>query len=231
MLVIVLSYLGLSLFGPSILIFLKGLISMPDPDLDLAARVEILKSFTEMVAVVIAGIWTYELYIKNRYDHPYPKIRHEIKHYFMEKGFIYISVFVTVTNEGKTKLDLGSGKMILRQVPQLSPANQEVLENTIKNKQEDYIRLGKVEKLFIDEGQRIGWVTLGTREWKQLRGGLKELEPGQTREIQFDFLLLENDVQSVEAISYFEYAKSSWELVTLYSLSKSEDNDAIVERT
>jgi hypothetical protein len=47
---------------------------------------------------------------------------------------------------------------------------------------------------------------------------MKELEPGQTREIQFDFLLLENDVKVIEAISYFDNTESNWVLATLYFL-------------
>ena len=92
------------------------------------------------------------------------------------------------------------------------------IEDAVRNSQEEDIRLGNIQGLFRDTGQRLGWLTLGSREWKQLRGKLKELEPGQTREIQFDFLLLERNVKVLEIISYFEYAQSSWELATLYSL-------------
>ncbi len=63
-------YIGLSFFGASLI----TLTSTQDQVTNLQARVDILKSLTEAIAIVLAGVWTYELYIKNRYDHPYPKI-------------------------------------------------------------------------------------------------------------------------------------------------------------
>lgn len=201
------------------LIFVGGLAFLSYLQLSqLSTTIESLKSLTEMAAIIIAGLWTYNRFIKTRENYPYPKIQHRIEDYYPDDGFIYISVFVTVTNEGKTKLDLRNGKIYLRQVTRLSEENGILLDNAIKESREDEIREGKIDKLFIDKGQRIGWETLGKREWKHLGVGMQELEPGQTREFQFDFIVLENDIQAVEAISYFRYAKSSWELSTLYPL-------------
>ncbi len=194
------------------------------PISDAQTIVETLRSFIETLAIIVAGVWTYERFIKGREDYPYPRIQHRIEHYALENSRIYLSVFVTVTNEGKAKLDLGEGEIFIRQVSPLTDDIKKYVNEALKESREKDIRLGSVEGLFIDEGQRLGWVTLGYREWSQLRGKMKELEPGQTREIQFDFLLLENDLKVVEAISYFEYAKSSWELATLYSFEARDIN-------
>jgi len=215
MMLIVILYLGLSFLGAPII----KLTPSQDQVSDLQARVDILKSLTEAIAIVIAGVWTYELYIKNRYEHPYPKIQHRIEHYDLKNGMVYLSVFVTVTNEGKTKLDLGSGKISIRQVFPVPEQIKKILHEAIKRSEE--IRLGISRGLFTDSGQRLGWITLGLREWSQLRGKMKELEPGQTREIQFDFLI-ENEVKIIEAISYIEYARSSWESATIYSLTSTK---------
>jgi hypothetical protein len=205
MVLIAILYLVMSFFGAPIM----NLTSSQSEVSDLQARIEILKSLTEAIAIVIAGLWTYELYIKNRYDHPY------------RNGMIYLSVFVTVTNEGKTKLDLGGGRISVRQILPVPEQIKKMLHETINRSGEEEIRLGTSQGLFIDSGQRFGWITLGLRQWSQLRGKMKELEPGQTREIQFDFLI-EDEVKVVEAISYIEYSKSSWESATLYSLTSSK---------
>jgi len=187
--------------------------------LDILERAEMSRSFVEAIGIIIAGFWTYELYIKNRYDHPYPKIQHRIQHFHLKDGIIYLSVFVSVTNEGKTKLDLGGGIILIRQVVPITDNIARLIGEDSEKMNGEIIRNGKTPDLFIDAGQRIGWLTLGEREWKQLRGKLKELEPGQTREIQFDFLLVnEDDIKVIEAISYFEYTKSSWEYVTFHGL-------------
>ena len=70
----VVAYLALSLFGGSISDLTSGQISQV-----LKVRIEIVKSITEGIAIIVAGIWTYEVYIKNRYDYPYPKIQQHIK--------------------------------------------------------------------------------------------------------------------------------------------------------
>jgi hypothetical protein len=209
---------------------------------DIKTRVDIVKSFTEAVAIVIAGIWTYELYIKNRFDHPYPKIKHQADDYDLENGFVYLSIFVTVTNEGKTKLDLGVGKIYIRKVLPLSANINELLKKypmesvrTGRNLDSDTISQTLKKKilfwhyktkniksgtsknhLFNDQGQRVGWITLGEREWEtNLRGTMHELEPGQTREIQFDFIIKNGEADVIQILTYFEYKKSIWEHTTM----------------
>lgn len=121
-------------------------------------------------------------------------------------------------NEGKARLDLSDGQIYIRQVLPLPKKVRDLVSEAVNSGDDYAIRKGKLPDLFVDGGQRVGWMTLGLRGWGQLREKLKELEPGQTREIQFDFILLEKNVKVIEAISYFEYAQSSWELATLYSL-------------
>lgn len=179
---------------------------------------EILQSFVQILAIIVAGFWTYERFIRNREDYTYPKIEQRCEHHFLEKNVVYLSVFVTVTNLGKTKLDLDGAYIFIRQVSPLSEEIKRKLVQARQNSREEDIRRGNVESLFVDDGQRVGWITLGYREWKEARGKINELEPGQTREFQFDFLLLEDDVKVIEAISYFKNEESAWELGTLYSL-------------
>jgi hypothetical protein len=193
--------------------------------LDLPTRAEVLKSFVEAMAIVIAGLWTYEIYIKNRYDHPYPKIQQQIKYFHLGNDFNYLSVFVTVTNEGKTKLNMGSGYICIRRVlPLVSNIKELIAKTGIDNirKGANITQDNNTEKLFIDKSQRVGWLTIGERTWKQdLRKNMLDLE--QTREIQFDFLF--NDkVDVVEVLSYFEYKRSRWEHTTLHTLKCETDS-------
>jgi hypothetical protein len=43
--------------------------------------VEILRSSIETFAIVVAGLWTYSLFVKGRLNHPYPKIQHRIEQF------------------------------------------------------------------------------------------------------------------------------------------------------
>jgi len=180
---------------------------------------ETLRSLVETAAIIVAGYWTYNRFIKSREDYPFPRLQHRIDHFHLKNGPIYLSVFVTVVNEGKTKLDLSDGTIIIRQVAPLPFETSKLIATS----NPDDIRKGIAPDLFIDAGRRLSLDTLGAREWKQLHGKLLELEPGQTREIQFVFLI-DRDVEVIEAISYFEYEEkkkiSGWELATLYSLRR-----------
>jgi hypothetical protein len=184
---------------------------------EIKENLEILKLITETLAIIVAGYWTYNRFIKERVDYPYPRIEHRIEHHDLRNGIIYVSVFVTFTNQGKSKLDLGKGTIYTRQVLPVPERIGMLLNKIITESGDELIRVGKASELFQDEGRRIGWDTLGFRESSGLAGKKRQLEPGQTREIQFDFLV-EDGVEIIEVISSFEYTKSSWELATLYSL-------------
>lgn len=184
---------------------------------------EILSAVVQTVAIVIAGYWTYERFIKAREDYPYPEIQHRAYSCNLGNGYDYLSVFISVTNKGKTKLDLSGGKICVRQVLPLSGEIDEAmkradLSSLMKGKN---ISDDPDKKLFFDQSQRVGWRTLGERTWKDnLRKNMHELEPGQTREIQFDFLF--NDaVKVVEILSYFEFKKTGrWEYVSFHAVEK-----------
>jgi len=193
----------------------------------LNTTIESLKSLTEMAAIIIAGLWTYNRFIKNREDYPYPKIEHKTTSYKLSKSIVYLSVIITVVNEGKTKLDLGKGKIYIRQVSPIPDGINILIAETVNKSGLEPVIYGNAPELFRDMGQRVGWATLGSRNWEtQLRNELKELEPGQTRETQFDFLFLDRDeVEIVQVISYFNFGKSHWELATLHSLVEFH-NDA-----
>ena len=138
-----------------------------------------------------------------------------------------MSVFITVTNEGKTKLDLSNGVIYVRKVLPLSPAIKNLIsESNLKdiregqNSQTEKTLADNIEnKLFIDHGQRVGWKTLGRRSWKEK---FHKFEPGQTREIQFDFLF-NDEVDVVELISYFKPEKADhWEYSTLHTVNNKD---------
>lgn len=214
-------YLAASLSGSSTSELISGKVSDA-----VKVRAEVLKSITEGAAIIIAGIWTYEVYIKNRYDYPYPKIQQRVKYYSLGNGYNYLSVFVTVSNEGKTKLDLSSGTILVRKVLPLSSSIEKIIsKSSVKDIQAGKnVSVDESDKLFIDKSQRVGWTTLGERTWKDnLRGKMHEFEPGQTREIQFDFLF-QDDVEVVEVISYFEIKKTGhWEYGTLHDVTLHDE--------
>ena len=57
------------------------------------------------------------------------------------------------------------------------------------------------------------------RLFEQLPEKYRELEPGQTREIQVDFLFKDGELEVLEVISSFRYEKSAWDHATFHLLN------------
>ena len=179
--------------------------------------VDILRSLIETGAIIVAGFWTYERFIKSREEHPYPIIQHQVKCYrvdLSDADLIYLSVFATVTNGGKNKIDNIDGEIYVEQVFPLSRKIQSMLERKINEAKDDDIRRGADKHLFIPSGRRLNFEALGERQWHQ-----EWLEPGQTAVIQFDFLI-EESVEVVSILNHYKYGilKSQTEFATLHSL-------------
>src|SRR5574341_1514486 len=52
--------------------------------------VETSKAIAEIIAIIVAGWWTYRLFVKKRVDYPYPRIEHRITHWPLEEGKLYL---------------------------------------------------------------------------------------------------------------------------------------------
>lgn len=184
---------------------------------------EILFMLVQISAIVIAGIWTYNRFIKNREDYPYPRLQHRVEHQEMENGTVYLSVFVTVSNEGKTKLDIFKGEIHVRRVKPVSP---ELRPHIVWRGKTNQKRDGIVPELFSRNNRTVDWRQLEYRKWewenpeKQGKNVLS-LEPGQAREIQFDFFLPPG-LQTIQILSSFDYADTYCELSKLYSLDEED---------
>ena len=201
------AYLVLFLYGAGVLPFL-GIALSPS----LVAWADILKSLVDVLAIIIAGAWTYNRFVDTRERHPYPNIRHTINHYRLADNVIYLSVSLQVKNEGKRKLDLRQGRVLVKRI---FPVSQSIVKALLLS-DDTAIRLGMVENVFFAQKRRVDWGNiLGDRKWAVDDDTVNELEPGQTKDIQFDFIF-EEGVKVVEISSALE---DRWELVTLYMLN------------
>jgi len=198
-----------------ILIFLIGpAVKYPAED-----WVVILKTFVEIVAVIMGGLWTYLTFIKNRLEYPYAKIEHKIHYWHIGEKRIYLSVVVLFVNSGKVLISLKRGTVYIRQVRPLTTD----IKNYIKKSSPEDLRNGQVAKMFVDKGRQISWPEIGYRicEWND---GEILIEPGETEEIQFDFIVDEN-IETIEIITYFQDARKwksdiGWKLTSLYDFER-----------
>jgi len=179
---------------------------------------ESLKPSVEIIAIIIAGIWSYKLFLKNRVDYPYPTVRHDITHWCLPNNKLYLSVIVTVTNAGNVLLPLESGKVLVQQIhPLLSE-----LQTLIDDAEQDALGEGKIPGLFHENTTQIAWRELGYREFQWDKGEIT-IEPGESEEFQYDFIL-ENTVRTIKVITYYKNIKrkkseAGWKLTSIYDVS------------
>lgn len=125
-----------------LLIFFIG----PSLNLDLDMWANSIGKFFEVLAIVMGGIWTYLLFIRNRLDYPYAKIAHKVSHRVLNEDRTYLSVFVIIENAGKTAINIVSGVIYVRKVLPID----ENISLLIDNAAESDLREANLEKLFID---------------------------------------------------------------------------------
>lgn len=209
-------------FGISILLFV---FNSQSPTLTTIKEIgESFKPIVEIVAIVIAGLWAYRIFIKNRVEYPFGEIKHNISHWHLEENKVYLSVIVTIKNAGNVLLEIESGRIYIQQVRPLL----DDLKGLIQNADLQNLREGKVENLFHDKGSKISWRELGYREPHWGNGEIS-IEPGETEEFQYDFIL-DRSVQTVRVITYFRNIKFrkpeiGWRLTAMYDL-KGDHNES-----
>jgi hypothetical protein len=175
---------------------------------DAAGLIESVKNAAGVVAVVVGGWWTYRLFIKGRGDFPRASITHRITHRRLTENQTLVRVTVGFENSGTVLLTVGEGVVRLSQVgplPNDGVASRQRSERTVE------------------------WPEIESRV---LEADVVEVEPGESDEVDFDFVL-DAEIDMVEVYSYFRNPSKAdrdigWTLTTLYELN---DEVREVERT
>jgi hypothetical protein len=170
---------------------------------DLSATV---KNIVETGAVLVAGWWTYRIFVKTRSALPRATVTHRVSHRDLPDGRKLIQVTAVIKNEGTVLLDIPEGLIRLQQVLPL-PAH---VSNQL-SKGEDPVEDGKFE---------VNWVGLGQRR----APSNLEIEPLEADQVTADFFVNEPELQLVQIYTYFKNVKKKeigWGLTTLYDLGTS----------
>src|SRR5262245_38808987 len=82
-------------------------------------RLEIAQSIVTIAAVFIGGIWTYNLFIKERHEFPHANIEQKLFHVALSDETNLLRVGIELSNTGNSLMKIGSA--IIR-VQQISPS-------------------------------------------------------------------------------------------------------------
>ena len=169
---------------------------------------DIAQSLVTILAIVVSGVWGYWLFVRNRQRYPRAKLTHAIAHRAIADAKVLLHVTVTVHNIGSILLSLVNAET---RVQQVFPPPPELLDSIGKGL--DPVPAGKTEVEY--------WPLLDAHVTSFDKGSY-EIEPGESQDIQHDFVL-DASTQTIVVYSYFKNETKrdreiGWDITTLYEL-------------
>jgi len=166
-------------------------VSATQPPNDIKDIVEIVQGIVTSAAIVIAGFWTYIVFVKRRQRYPRMKVQHEVEHWPVSADERLLRVVERISNIGEVLVPLES---VTVRVQQVRPWRDDALGTVVAARE----RLG--------EGvAELDWPVLGEHKNKW-RTGDQEIEPTETDEVLYDLVV----DKAVESISVYTYVKNAY---------------------
>jgi len=156
-----------------------------------------------MVAIVVAGIWTYRIFVRHRKAYPRLKLSHRTNWWDVDDKHRILRVTLDLKNESEVRVCLTKGHTWIQQ---MKPWPHEVAEKV------------KAEQKVVEEGEReIRWPLL--EETLFDFEGQQELEPQESDELVMEYVLPKT-IEQVIVYTYIENEKKpgrniGWTLSTV----------------
>ncbi len=162
-----------------------------------------IESVVKIGAIFLGGWWTWIGFIRKRVTYPSANIEHDVK-MWTDAGQSFIHLSVRVTNCSGVLVCLRKGCAWVEQLAPLPPA----IEDSIR-RNGDIVRVGQVH---------AEWLLLQKRDLP--KDHLIEIEPGETDQIDFDFVI-DSSVRRVLIYSHLANTKKQtggWNLNTIHEI-------------
>jgi hypothetical protein len=171
-----------------------------------AVSVAAFKDLAEITALVVAGVWTYMLFVQGRTRFPRASITHRITHHSTDSGPTLLQVKAVIKNDGTVILRIPNSSFRVQRVLPL-PDNVVAL-------------LDKGEDPVVEGNSEVVWERASPPRRRTLQ---MQIEPGESDEVLADFFI-DPELRLVEVYTFFENEKArpnGWGLTTLYALDAS----------
>ncbi|MFI5166434.1 MAG: hypothetical protein ACHQQS_07445 [Thermoanaerobaculales bacterium] len=140
-------------------------------------------------AILIGGLWTYLLFVRRRQRFPRAAVAHRVAFEPVDDGKLVLRATVAIANKSDVLLSIKHGKVWLQRV---MPWPEVASDAPIESDKAEV----KTE---------LEWPVLAERRLDDSKGRW-EVEPGETEEYHFDFLL-KPPLEAVLLYSYFQNSK------------------------
>lgn len=147
-------------------------------------NLEKLKTIAIISAIIIGGIWTYQLFIKERKDYPHADIEQRISHIKLSSSMNLLRVEIALNNKGNCLLETNKSTVRIQQIlpiidlSLISQLNTAVVETVRKD-------------------DRFVWPLL----YERISEIPLEIEPGEKEVVDFEFVIL-SEIEVVRVYSY-----------------------------
>lgn len=150
-----------------------------------------LESIFTIAALVVGGVWTYQLFVRQRQRYPRAVLEQRVFHRDLPDGRRMLHVAATLRNVGSVLISVDRMRTTVERVAPLAP---DLLGQLLAshNPQDES---GRCE---------IQWYRIGYRR-REFEAGSIEIEPGEEDQFRFDFCL-KPAVEVVKITSHIENA-------------------------
>jgi hypothetical protein len=165
-------------------------------------------------AIIVGGVWTYFLFVKERREFPHANIEQRIAHVPLSESTTILRVSADVTNTGAARLHSGKSIVRVQQVlplpscPAAGPCAVKEIEAALRVPERD--------------ADVFTWPLLAERVHDS--SDTLDVEPGESETVEYEFALRRN-ITAVRVYSYFRNDERSagssevgWSASTLYNL-------------
>lgn len=174
----------------------------------IASILSILQALATVAAFALGGIWSLWVFITRRQRYPRASMQHLVTHRHLGHSKVLLHVNVRISNIGDVLMSVVCSETRIQQVlPVPTP-----LADSIKQGR-DPVQAGKTE---------VEWPLLQSHP-KVYGKGDCEIEPGETHDINHDFIV-GSHIETVVIYSYVKNEKKrdrdlAWNLTTLYDFA------------
>jgi hypothetical protein len=175
----------------------------------------IIQALTTTTAIVIGGVWTYLLFVRQRLNFPKVNIKLRTEDKLIPGSYRLVHVKVSIDNVGNVILRSNNAELRIRQV---LPVPDDI--KTAVDEEKDPVIKGKTE---------IEWPMLFGRKWEWEKGGF-EIEPGEFDALHADYII-DDSVEVVEFYFYISNAKKKrsqlgWPITQMHKFHPEVENMA-----
>jgi hypothetical protein len=158
----------------------------------------IAQAIFAIAAIIVGGLWTYNLFIKERHEYPHANIELKLSHVALSDRVNLLRVWIELTNGGSSLMKIG--KSIIRV--------QQILPSVPCPKQDGACAANEVDAAIKEverHDDRFNWALIAERtdSWPSF-----DIEPGEKQSIDFEFAT-PSEVKAVRVYAYFRNDQKS----------------------